>query len=429
MQDLTLVGVHDDGEHLVLAGPDGHRYRVRVDEPLRAAVRRDRARLGQLQNEQSGTLRPRDIQARIRAGHTAEEVAAHAGVPLENVRRYEGPVLAEREFVARQARAVRVRRGGAGTAGSYPTLDELVTQRLTAREVDPDAVAWDAWRTDGTWFIRLTFSAGGRERNADWTYDVQLRHVSPVDDEARWLLDELPPEAAVPGRRALAPVRDGAVGRADAPGVRERVYDVEADGGVRSADEEQAGAAAATVDLLDTLRERRGRRQLLPDPDDEQEPPDALEVAVDQLRVRAEALGEPPAAHPPRSRPAQLEDAEVLALPEASAPPHGSHPAPPSGSHPASHPAPPAVKPSAPRPSPPASGSTRTSVPQTAPVARPAVADASAPARPASLQHPVPDPLDLDAAADRDRDRGPVRRGRRASVPSWDDIVFGSRRD
>jgi hypothetical protein len=41
---------------------------------------------------------------------------------------------------------------------------------------------------------------------------------------------------------------------------------------------------------------------------------------------------------------------------------------------------------------------------------------------------PAADPLDLDAVADRDRSPS-ARRARRASVPSWDDIVFGSRRE
>src|SRR5689334_23999177 len=108
MHDLTLVGVHDDGEHLLLAGSDGQRYLLAVDEPLRAAVRRDRARLAQLQIEQTSTLRPRDIQAKIRSGRTAEEVADEAGVAVEHVRRYEGPVLAEREFVARDRKSTRL---------------------------------------------------------------------------------------------------------------------------------------------------------------------------------------------------------------------------------------------------------------------------------------------------------------------------------
>ena len=258
MQDLTLVGVHDDGEHLVLVGPDGHRYRVRVDEPLRAAVRRDRARLGQLQVEQSGVLRPKDIQARIRAGQTAEEVAADSGVPVENVRRYEGPVLAEREFVARQARAVRVRRGNPGVPGSYPTLDELVTQRLTAREVDPTAVGLGRLADRGH-LVRPAGLHGGRPRPArrldattcssgTWPRSTTRR---------RWLLDEQPAEAPEPAAM-LAPSATALPRSVARTLARERVYDVEADGGIRSVEDDRASAAAATVDLLDTLRERRG---------------------------------------------------------------------------------------------------------------------------------------------------------------------------
>src|SRR3954452_3516091 len=237
MHDLTLVGVHDDGEHLVLTGSDGQRYLLRVDEPLRAAVRRDRARLAQLQIEQTNTLRPRDIQAKIRSGRTAEAVAEEAGVSVEHVRRYEGPVLAEREFVSRQARGVRLRRAAPGTPGSCPTLDEFVSDRLAAREVDPASTSWDAWRTDGTWFVRLTFEAAGRERRADWEYDVQLRHVTALDDEARWLVAEPAPEPAA-GRRVLTPLRGDGTGSDQ---IRERVYDVEADGGLRPAQYAQEG--------------------------------------------------------------------------------------------------------------------------------------------------------------------------------------------
>jgi hypothetical protein len=393
MHDLTLVGVDDDGEHLVLTGSDGQRYLLRVDEPLRAAVRRDRARLAQLQIEQTNTLRPRDIQAKIRSGRTAEEVADEAGVSVEHVRRYEGPVLAEREFVTRQARGVRLRRAAPGTPGSYPTLDELVSARLTAREVDPATTSWDAWRTDGTWFVRLTFEAAGRQRHGEWEYDVQLRHVTALDDEARWLVDEPAAESfdQVAGRRVLAPVRED--------GVRERVYDVEADGGIRPAEDDRASAAAATVDLLDTLRERRGRRQWVPDASEDPDGLDPLELAVDQLRVRAEALGEPPAAHPPRSRPEQLEDAELLSLPDA----------PPSAKAPAK-PAPRATAKPAPTAPPPPAG------------------QPSPPPRQGTAHRASSDPLDLDAAAEQDR-ASSSRRNRRASVPSWDDIVFGSRRD
>ena len=165
MHDLTLVGVHDDGEHLVLGGHDGRRYRLRVDEPLRAAVRRDRARLGQLQIEMDGKLRPRDIQARIRAGHTAEEVAAEGGIPLEYVRRYEGPVLAEREFMAGQARACP-----SAARRAQPVPHARRTGGRAARRAGGQCRDDRLGRLageDGTWIVAVSFAGeGGRGRPA-----------------------------------------------------------------------------------------------------------------------------------------------------------------------------------------------------------------------------------------------------------------------
>jgi hypothetical protein len=126
MHDLRLVGVHDDGEHLVLGDAEGQRFLLSVDEALRAAVRRDRAHLGQLQIEMGGGLRPREVQARVRAGATAEDVAAACGWPLDRVRRYEGPVLAERAHVADLAREVTLRRRGS----EQVTLGTEVSRRL-----------------------------------------------------------------------------------------------------------------------------------------------------------------------------------------------------------------------------------------------------------------------------------------------------------
>ena len=82
MPDLRLVAVSEDGAHLVLRGEDGKKYTLPVDERLRAAVRGDRIRLGQIEIEMESQLRPRDIQARIRAGATAEEVAVAAGLSV-----------------------------------------------------------------------------------------------------------------------------------------------------------------------------------------------------------------------------------------------------------------------------------------------------------------------------------------------------------
>ena len=257
MEDLRLIGVQEDGEHLLLSGPDGEHYRLVLDDALRAAARRDRPGLGQLQIQMEGGMRPREVQSLIRAGATAEEVAERAGWTVEKVRRYEVPIIAERVHIAEQARLVRVRtRGGSGAAGAggsaAPTLQGRVAQRMRERGVDPDRNVWDSWRAveERHWTVVLTFAAGGRQRQAVWTYDPVLRTVEPAEDEARWLSADEP--AAV---GPLPPV----------PARASSVYDVEAEGGV-GASPRRPGATSSPeeepLDLMTAMRQRTtvGRR-------------------------------------------------------------------------------------------------------------------------------------------------------------------------
>ncbi len=198
MPELRVVAVSNDGTRLVLKAADNTEYTLPIDERLRAAVRNDRARLGQIEIEVENHLRPRDIQARIRAGATAEEVAQFAGIPVDRVRRFEGPVLAERAFMAERARKTAVRRPGE-TAG--PQLGEAVTERLLLRGADKDAVRWDSWRRDdGTWEVLLVYRVAGETHSASWMYDPPRRLVQAVDDEARSLLGETDdtPEPSTP---------------------------------------------------------------------------------------------------------------------------------------------------------------------------------------------------------------------------------------
>ncbi len=188
MPELRVVAVSNDGTRLVLKAADSTEYTLPIDERLRAAVRNDRARLGQIEIEVESHLRPRDIQARIRAGASAEEVAQHAGIPVDRVRRFEGPVLAERAFMAERARKTAVRRPGENTG---PQLGEAVQERLTLRGADKETVQWDSWRRDdGTWEVLLVYLVAGEPHSASWTYDPPRRLVQAVDDEARALIGD-----------------------------------------------------------------------------------------------------------------------------------------------------------------------------------------------------------------------------------------------
>ncbi|QKW37753.1 DUF3071 domain-containing protein [Actinomadura sp. NAK00032] len=184
MQELRLVAVSEDGTYLVLATAGrGTRFTLPVDDRLRAAVRGHFSRLGQFEIEVESPLRPKEIQARIRSGETAEEIAESAGIPVERVRWFEGPVLQEREYMAQQAQRVTVRRPGESTPG--PPLGETVEERLGRGGVDLEEVEWDSWKCeDGTWRVRLSFFEGGRPHAAEWTFDPRRRHVSPLDEIA-----------------------------------------------------------------------------------------------------------------------------------------------------------------------------------------------------------------------------------------------------
>ncbi len=191
MPDLRLVAVSEDGTHLVLRAEDGKKYTLPIDERLRAAVRGDRARMSQIELESDNVLRPRDIQARIRAGATAEEVALAAGIPVDRVKRFEGPVLAERAYMAERAQKTPVRRQG---ESSGPLLGDLVMNRLQRHGVDPETLRWDSWRRDnGCWEVLLEYELDGQRRSARWTFDPPRRLVTPEDDNAHVLTGDQPP--------------------------------------------------------------------------------------------------------------------------------------------------------------------------------------------------------------------------------------------
>ncbi len=188
-QQLTLVGLTRDRQRLVLVSDTGQEFTLPADARLRAALRGEHARPGQLEIPMDSVLRPRDIQARIRSGETPEQVAAAAQTPVEKVMVFATPVLAERAHVADRAQKASVRRGAG--EGSARVLADAVAERLRARDVDPASVEWDSWRReDGRWTLVADYRSGESPRHAEFVYDTAGRYVVAEDDEARWLVGE-----------------------------------------------------------------------------------------------------------------------------------------------------------------------------------------------------------------------------------------------
>jgi hypothetical protein len=204
VHELQVMAVVPDGSAVLVADGAGQEFRLPIDDRLRAAVRGERLHEGQLEIALSPQLSPREIQTRVRAGATVDEVAEVAGAPTEKVLRFAAPVLDERRHMAQQALRASVRTEGLAEVG---VLGQVVTDALSARAA-ADSLRWDAWRRDdGRWVVVSRWAQAGTERAALWLLDPSGRSVGAYDDEARGLAG-LPTESTAKPAR-LAVVRDG----------------------------------------------------------------------------------------------------------------------------------------------------------------------------------------------------------------------------
>ncbi|MEU1962066.1 septation protein SepH [Nocardia sp. NPDC019304] len=190
MRELRVIGVTPDSTHIVCIDTEsGQKFRLPADDKLRAAARGDLARFGQIEIEMEATMRPRDIQARIRAGASVEQVTEESGMPASRVERFAYPVLLERARAAELAqKAHPVRPDGP----AVDTLIDVVTAAFTARGHNIEGAEWDAWKDEkGYWVAQLQWQNGRSEIAAHWRYqpDAHGGSVSPLDDPASDLID------------------------------------------------------------------------------------------------------------------------------------------------------------------------------------------------------------------------------------------------
>ncbi|HVW81054.1 MAG TPA: septation protein SepH [Mycobacteriales bacterium] len=178
VRQLEVLSVSDDGNHVLLASSeDATRatHQVRITSRLVAAIN------GELDDEdehRESELSPKEIQARLRAGDTVEQVARAARIPVARIMIYATPVISERERIIDQARAAKMRRPRGPESTS--TLGAAVTQRLTeVAGLQPETVEWTARRReDASWLITLSFTARGGTRNAQWIWRPNGRDLT-----------------------------------------------------------------------------------------------------------------------------------------------------------------------------------------------------------------------------------------------------------
>jgi hypothetical protein len=194
MRPVRFVALSEDGQALVLADEVGRLLALPLDDRVSGALHHEGhpvpagTAVAVMHADVPPSLSPRDIQARIRQGESAEDVARVAGVPVDRVLRYAGPVLQERAMLAQHARRTRLK-----TSDSGAPLADVVDSRLAQHGIDAEKISWDAYRReDGTWRIVATWPSGKATAQAIWDLDKGRQVVSPHDDMAQYLCAERP---------------------------------------------------------------------------------------------------------------------------------------------------------------------------------------------------------------------------------------------
>ncbi|MCI1747805.1 MAG: septation protein SepH [Acidipropionibacterium sp.] len=139
-------------------------------------------------------LSPREIQSRIRSGASLDDVAAEAGVPVDQVEPFAVPVLAELEHIVETALDCPVRRHA--DPGAHRSLRTVVGQVCGSHGIDEADLHWRCWRhQDRSWAVLATWQGepGPGEGEATFRFDPRGRYSSPQDAGARWLVDDRGP--------------------------------------------------------------------------------------------------------------------------------------------------------------------------------------------------------------------------------------------
>ncbi|HCS61503.1 MAG TPA: DUF3071 domain-containing protein [Microbacterium sp.] len=323
MENVTIVGTEDD--RLILANGSGERFTLAIDEVLQREIRRARRR--DAGEAPRATASPREIQTHIRSGLTAPEVAELLSVDVEEVIRFEGPVLAEREHIISQALAVPVLIGSEVEPDAQPTFGAAIRAKLA--DVHASAERWASWKEESGWIVKLEFTANEVSHDARWSFDARHRALSPLNADATQLSRQgslpeglIPRLRAVDSERAESPYKDdsrfdsGAFGPRRLPNPDAETDELQlperSTAAVQNAATKRAPDAsvtsAETADLLEALRRRRGQRESAPLVDDDahsseeratNDSPIALFDALDDADDHAEPHSEPPAREEP----------------------------------------------------------------------------------------------------------------------------------
>ncbi|SDS33608.1 septation protein SepH [Corynebacterium timonense] len=270
MRELYLIEEESTETFYVLRDAEGVRYQL-ARAALTAEPADDTPTFTEVAEERSLpepdprfstplSMRPNEIQSRIRGGATAEELADEMGVAASRLEVYAHPVLLERAQVAEAAKQSHPLRDD---GPAKLTLFEILATAFAARGHSISTATWDATREAGDdWVVHLRWKAGLSDNEALWSFKRAMSSAPTTEARNAVAADLTDPDFAPPVR-SLTAVGDSVAEHPDSESGPDAATAAE------SADADESADAVAEGDFLqhpeaDARPQKRSRRAVTP---------------------------------------------------------------------------------------------------------------------------------------------------------------------
>jgi hypothetical protein len=202
-------------------------------------------------------LTPREIQDRIRSGETISDIVAATGVNEDFVTKFAQPVMDELEHIIASALAIRITI--AGDRFNDPTqveFGELIQERLTANSAQD--ISWKSKRiAGGTWQLECNYSISGHRAQSVWHYEPRRFHLAPENEAAIALSNSETIDGPIAKLRSLNTVSETQSAPTAAPAAFRKQEDAVVNKQSAEAAEASDSTIGGTTNLLDEIRKRR----------------------------------------------------------------------------------------------------------------------------------------------------------------------------
>lgn len=184
---------------IVLTDLTGREYELEVDEVVVEQVKRAAG-----YRSEALQVRPALIQQLLRHGKNYREIIELTGVDRADIERYAHPVIAELRFLLARAHSVPVRVSTEDSTEEAKKFGLVIAQRLRFAGIKQSS--WSIFQDESNeWIIELSFAhEGEKPRQASWVFEPERMSLKPANEEAAALSQqERPSDRLIPRLRTM----------------------------------------------------------------------------------------------------------------------------------------------------------------------------------------------------------------------------------